>query len=163
MVTSNTNFLQPSGFKLVIDRKKYGNVEYFAQSVSHPSVAGQAVQVGYPRAAIHMPADTLSFGELQVNVLMDEDMTAYLEIYDWMRRLVNENYETRTFADSDEYPSTADISIVVLTSHNNKSKTIRYIDCVPVDLGSIDFQATSGTTQYITFPVTFSFTRFEFR
>lgn len=159
-ITSNINLLQPTGFKVIIDRKKFGNVEYFAQQVDHPSVSANAAEVPRSRANIHMPADKLTFSPLSITILIDEDLTAYIEMYEWLQRLVNENYKTRTFADSDEFPSTMDITIVVLTSHNNVSKRIRYHDCIPVDLGSIAFQST-GVVSAITCPVTFSFTYFE--
>ena len=32
-LTDNFNFLQASNFKVVIDRKKYGNLEFFAHQV----------------------------------------------------------------------------------------------------------------------------------
>ena len=36
-LTSNLNYLQPTGFRVVIDRTRYPNLEYFAQQVTHPA------------------------------------------------------------------------------------------------------------------------------
>lgn len=160
-VTANQNFLQATGFKLVIDRKRYGSTEYFVQSVNHPSVSAQAAMVPYSRANIHMPADKLTFGELAVTMIADENLTGYKELYEWLLRQVNENYKSTILADSDEFPSTMDMTLHVLNSHNNTSTKIRYIDCVLTDLGDIAFQSNAGTTTYITFPASFAFTRFE--
>ena len=33
-LTTNLNYLQPTGFKLLIDRVKYPNLEYFCQGVA---------------------------------------------------------------------------------------------------------------------------------
>ena len=35
-LTSNINYLQPTGFRISIDRKRYPNLEYFCQQVIHP-------------------------------------------------------------------------------------------------------------------------------
>jgi hypothetical protein len=162
-LTTNQNYLQPTAFKLIIDRKKFGNLEYFAQSVSHPSVSIASAPLPYSRVTAHMPGDKLTFGEFTATIILDEDLASYEEMYEWMLRLVNEPYMTRTFGDSDEFPSMVDISVALLTSHNNVAKTIRYIDCVPTNLGDINLMATSGAVTYITFPVTFAFTRFELK
>ena len=44
MATSTSSFegmnlLQPTGFKIVINRGRFKNLEFFAQSVNHPSVS----------------------------------------------------------------------------------------------------------------------------
>ena len=35
---SNINLLQPTSFKLIIDRKNFPNLEFFCQSVAHPAI-----------------------------------------------------------------------------------------------------------------------------
>lgn len=164
-LTTNINYLQPTGFKVVIDRKKFGNLEFFAQSVSHPSVDIAAAPLQYSRVNLHMGGDKLSYGALTINLILDEGMESYVEVYDWVKRLVEENNTTkldiRNRLVSEEAPTTAvDITVSVLTSHNNASKRIRYIDCIPVSIGSVDFQATTDI-QYLTFAVTFEYSYFE--
>ena len=43
-LTTNLNYLQPTGFKILIDRVKYPNLEYFCQQVDHPSVSTNPVE-----------------------------------------------------------------------------------------------------------------------
>lgn len=165
-LTKNINYLQPTGFKVVIDRKKFGNLEFFAQSVSHPSVDIAPASVPYSRVNIHMAGDKLTYGALTVNLIMDEDMNAYTEVYDWVKRLVEQRYQTKTdkfgrAIDTDQYSTSVDVTVSVLSSHNNTVKNIRYIDCIPTSIGSVDFQATTGDIQYLTFAVTFEYTYFE--
>ena len=38
-LTSNLNYLQPTGFKVIIDRENYPNLEYFVQSFVHPDIS----------------------------------------------------------------------------------------------------------------------------
>ena len=34
-----SNFLQPTGFKVVVNRDRFKNLEFFAQSLQHPDVS----------------------------------------------------------------------------------------------------------------------------
>ena len=161
-LTTNINYLQPTGFKVVIDRKKFGNLEFFAQSIEHPSVSIPTAEVPFRRANIHMAGDKLTFGQLSANIILDENMLAYTEMYDWVKRLVEENNTTKYDARFSGTPTTSiDISVIVLSSNNTEVKTIRYIDCVPIDIGSVNFQATTQDVTYLTFPVSFMFSYFE--
>jgi len=81
-----------------------------------------------------------------------------------MRRLVEEEYKSNTgrllSTNADEIGSFCDISVSVLTSHNNISRTIRYTNALPTSLGDVTFAATQDG-QYITFPASFRFDYFE--
>ena len=46
-LTTNFNYLQPTSFKLVIDRKNYPNLEFFCQSFVHPGMIMNSVEVPY--------------------------------------------------------------------------------------------------------------------
>ena len=159
-LTTNINYLAPTSFKLVIDRKNYPNLEFFAQTIQHPGATVTSTEVPIPRlASIAMPGDKLTFGELSATIILDEDMSSYTEMYNWLRRMVEQNRNAPS--DLDNIPTEADITISILTSHNNGNKQIRYIDCVPTLVGDISFEAIVGDVQYITFPVSFRFSYFE--
>lgn len=150
-LTKNINYLQPNNFKLVIDHRTLGNLEYFAQGIQHPGANAQSAEVPYSRLS-QMPfaADKLTFGELSATIMIDEDMRAYTEMYDWMVRLVES-----------PLPQEADVTVHILSSKNNTTKKIRYIDALPTVLGDINLEATTTDGQYLTFPVSFRFSYFE--
>lgn len=160
-LTTNINYLQPTAFKLVIDRKKFGNLEYFAQTVNHPSISIPAAELPYKRVNLHLAGDKLTFGELTATIILDENLSAYSEMYDWIKRLVESPNQTRTFGVDGDYPTAVDITLSVLSSKNNAVKQIRYIDCIPTDLGDINFEATTQDIPLLTFPVSFRFSYFE--
>ena len=162
---NNINLLQPSAYKITIDRRRYQNLEFFAQSVLHPTVTIDTPSLPYSRVGnIAIPGDKLTFSELSANILIDENMNSYTEMYEWLKRLVNENYHGPEYANAKlgEIPSEADITVSVLSSHNNVLQRIRYIDCVPTSLGDISFEASVSDVQPLVFPVTFRFSYFEF-
>lgn len=161
-LTDNINLFQPTGFRLLISRKNFPNLQFFAQTVNHPSVTLNSTEVAFPRANIPYPGDKVSFGDLTATILLDEDLNGYQEMYNWMVRLVNEEFVSAYDAtvDSGIEPTFNDITVTALTSHNNINKSIRYVDAVPTTLGDIQFEANNAGVEYITFPVSFRFSYF---
>ena len=161
-LTTNINYLQPTSYKLVLDRENYPNLEFFAQSVNHPGVGINATEVPFRKiGGVPFAGNTLSFGTLSVNIILDEDMNAYNEMLSWVRRLVDEPSVRATERTSTRIPHYADITLSILSSHNNTTKKIRYYECVPTGIGDISFGSTFSGTEFVTFPATFRFTYFE--
>ena len=162
--TCDPTYLAPTGFKIIIDRENYPNLQFFAQQVQHPSMDINATEQSYRRVgSVVTPGDTITFGTLTMDVLMDENMNVYQEIYDWIYRLVEQKNKPNTgrmFTGDDGLSSYCDIRVSVLTSHNNISRTIKYTNGLPISLGDIAFTSTEEG-QYITFPVSFRFDYFE--
>lgn len=161
---SNLNYLQPSAFKLSIDRKHYANLEFFCQTVLHPALSMNPVEVPYKRiSSVPFAGDKLTFTELTCMIIVDENLNSYTEMYNWMNRLVETNETTPSNRLAAKPPTTADITLSILSSHNNTVRTIKYLDCLPVSLGDMTLESTSGDVQYITFPATFRFSTFELK
>jgi hypothetical protein len=160
MLTTNKNYLQPTGFKFVIDRRNYPNLEFFAQSVTHPGASVSPLELNVPRvSSIAFAGDKITYSSLTLEVILDEDMESYQEFQNWLERTVNDSQNNSTI---DTTPSTsADISLLIMSSHNNKNKQIRYKDCVPTEIGAFTLASNTGDVSYPTFSVTFRFTTFE--
>ena len=94
--------------------------------------------------------DKITHSELTFNLILDENMVSYREMQSWLESTI----ESTSGLESN-------ISLFILTSHNNKNIEIRYLDCIPTQIGSIEFNSTSGDTTLLTFDATFRFTRFE--
>ena len=142
-----------------MDRKHFPNLTFFATSVLHPNMGLNFSEVPFRRVNIHMPGDKLTFGELTCNIIMDEDMQAYQEMYNWMISLVDTPQVDPSKRSVSKRPTGSDISVVALTSANTKVKELKYFDAIPTSLGDVSFETTSGD-QYITFPVGFTFSYF---
>lgn len=161
-LTTNFNYLQPTSFKLTIDRKNYPNLEYFVQSYTHPGMIMNSVEVPYQKiTGIPFVGDKLTFNEMLANIILDEDMKGYTEMFDWMRRILDDNNVSAINATSGIPPAAADITLSILNSANNVTKQIRYIDCIPTSLTDIQFEPAQGDS-FVTFGASFRFTYFEF-
>lgn len=157
---NNVNLLQPTSFKLVVDRKHYKNLEFFCQSVMLPSLSAVPVEIPYRRiTSIPFAADKLTYGELTANILLDENMNSYIELYNWMHRLVELN-EVSPSERASGVPTYADITVAILSSHNNTTRNIRYQDCIPTLLGDVSLEAATGDVTPVVIPVSFKFSKF---
>jgi len=164
-LTSNFNYLQPTGFKLVIDRTTYPNLEFFVQDFTHAGVIMNTADLGYKKiAAIPFIGDKLTYNEMLANIILDEDMLSYREMHKWMRRILDQDNITALdrFANATmRPPAQSDITLSVLNSSNNPIVRIIYRDCIPTALTDIQFQSTAGGESFLTFGASFRFTYFD--
>ena len=157
----NPNYLQPTAFKVIINRKRFTNLEFFANTVSHPTVTLAATTASFRRADTYQPGDKLNFDELSIDALMDENMFVYNEVFDWISGLVEENQKPQNLRAGRDDTATYDISVLVLNSNNNITRTILYKNAFPTTLGTINFTTNAGL-EPITCPITFRYDTFEF-
>jgi hypothetical protein len=156
------NFLQPTGFKLVIDRAQFGNLEFFANQVTHPSIdIGETLQP-FRGVDAHFPGDKIQYAQMSAEVMLDEDMKVYEELHSWLLRTQDKQVNAVDTTTSSGLKTTYDMQMLVLTSHNNQVRSFKYKDAFPTSLGTVNFTAATGTVQAITVPVTFSYSQFDF-
>ena len=163
-LTTNFNYLQPTGFKLVIDRTNYPNLDYFVQDFTHAGVIMNSADLAFRKvAAVPMPGDKLTYNEMLANIILDEDMKSYTEMHDWMRRVLDQDNvnPSQRFQNAALPPSSADITLSILNSSNQPIVRIKYRDAIPVALTDIQFQTTGGGDSFLTFGASFRFTYFD--
>ena len=151
-LTENKNFLQPTGFRVIVERENYGNLEFFAQSVQHPGTIVAAAEASTPRlqGGLPVPGDSVNYGELTLSLILDEDLSAYKEVQKWL--------EGSVYSENSPYH---DIRVHILTSHNNSGVKIQYKNCIPTQLGAIELSSSTGDVTYVNFDATFRFSQFQ--
>ena len=81
----NRNFLAPTGFQFNLKRSP--KVAFFCNEANIPDLnLGVAIQANYLRD-IPTPGDKIEFGDLSLRFLVDEDLSNYMEIQNWIRGL----------------------------------------------------------------------------
>ena len=93
--------------------------------------------------------------------MMDEDMRAYEEMFAWLNRMVNDEYKTAAGTVLTGIGSEADITVTILSSHNNANKQIRYINAFPVNITGVEFSTLGGDVTPLTFSAGFRYSYFE--
>ena len=69
---------------------KYPNLEYFCQGVAHPSVQLNVELPTRRITSVPLAGDKITHGEITFTIILDENMTGYNEMFNWLQRLVND-------------------------------------------------------------------------
>ena len=166
----NRNFLSPTGFKFIMD--KAPKVSFFGNQINIPQMTlGVAEQPTYLRD-IPLPGDKIQFEDLTLRFLVDENLDNYMEIFNWIRALgfpesLEEIYkwQEKDFSVSQPDKSTesffSDATLEILTSSQNPNFKIKFQDCWPTTLSTLEFDATSEDISYFTADVSFKYTIFN--
>ncbi len=150
-VTTNKNYVSPIGFNFLIDREKYGNLEYFCTGVNVPGISLAEAPLPYKGSNVAFTGDRINFEDLTIKFNVTENFENYIELFDWMHNLINTGE-----------PFVSDARLSVLTSHNNVGKTIKFLDIFPTNLDTLEFSAKETEIQYLEATATFKYTYFEF-
>ncbi len=154
-----TNYLSPLEF--VVSVKRLPGVQFFSQTVNIPSVSIAQVDQNTPFKIVPVPGDRLTYGELPLSFIVDESMSNYIEVYDWLRALsFNEEFPQFDGIKTSEYGILTDISIVIMNSHKNPNIEIQFRDCFPVSLSDITLDTTQTDVIYPQATVSFTFRDF---
>ena len=161
---SNKNFLSPLGFRFVLSRTP--NVEYFCQAATLPNMVMAEALTANPFLNNPSPGTKISFEPFDIRFRVDEDMTNYQEIYDWMIGLgFPDNFSQykdiqqsttggiRKTASASNQTKAGNIysdgSLIVLTSNNNANIRIAFFDLFPVGLTALEFDVTQTEIAYL--------------
>jgi hypothetical protein len=163
-VTANKNFLSPLGYKFVITRLP--NVDYFCQSIEFPSISLNSTSVPNPFQRIPVAGTEITYGNISVNFKIDEDLTNYKEIYNWMLALgFPESYEQyRELAEKSSVDSQrlrSDASLVILSSSKNPKHEVKFLDIFPVGLTGMKFDSSLTDVAYLEATAEFSYRMFK--
>ena len=84
----NLSYLAPTQFELLI--KKLPNTKYFSTGVNVPSISVAEVQQPTRYGAnVKVPGDKISYGEITVTFIVDENMENWTELYTWMSQITS--------------------------------------------------------------------------
>lgn len=160
----NKNFLSPLNFRFQI--KKAPHVNFFIQRVNIPAIQVGNADTSNPFVVIPHPGDHINYGTLEITFKVDEDLTNYLEIHNWIRALgFPEKYEEyKTIQDVKPYTGDgiySDISLIVLASTKTPNYDITYRDAFPISLSALTFLTTDSSVNYIEASATFKYTLFD--
>jgi hypothetical protein len=164
---SNRNFLSPTGFKFSLKRSP--GVAFFCNQANIPSIdLGIAIQPTYFKD-IDIPGDKVSFGDLTLRFLVDEDLVNYMEIQNWIRGLgFPESMQEFNDLESEavlpgNYGRSGDNiysdgTLQILSSNLVPKFNVSFKDLFPYSLSTITFDATDTDVDYFTADVSFKYT-----
>jgi hypothetical protein len=192
MTTVNVNTREPS----VLDYaspvqfrfkcSKLPTVEFFCQTANIPGISIGTASMPTGLKDIPIPGEKVSYSDLAISFLVDENLNNYKEIHDWIIGLGFPQNHTQ-FADlqatgSDRYPGSttgaivpetniavplseggtySDATLTVLNSKNIAVTEIRFHNIFPTSLGALSYDVQASDVNYLAVGVDFSYMYYE--
>ena len=162
----NRNFLSPVGFKFTLAKEP--KVAFMCNSARIPEITlGVAKQPTYLKN-IDVPGEILTYGDLTLKFLVDENMENYMAVHNWLTGLgfpeTTQQYKNLTTDDDgirDPKEAFSDGSLSILNSNYKSTATVKFRDLFPVSLSSLEFDATPTDVVYLTAQATFKYTIYD--
>lgn len=165
-LTPNKNFLSPLGFRFVLQRAP--NLEFFCQEFTLPEISIEDVVQETPNLKVYRPGTKFEFSPLNIEFIVDEDLSNYKEIQEWLFGL-GAPQRTQQYGNLDTDEKTgepggivSDGTLVILSSNHNANMEIYFHNLFPISLSPLTFTTTSSDVDYIKATATFRYTVFTF-
>ena len=192
MTTVNVNTREPS----VLDYaspvqfrfkcSKLPTVEFFCQTANIPGISIGTASMPTGLKDIPIPGDKLSFGSLDINFLVDENLNNYKEIHDWLLGIGfpqnHTQFQSLQATGQDRFPGStrsttvvdsstpqplkeggiySDATLTVLNSKNIAKTEIRFQNVYPTSLGGLSYDVKLTDVDYLQASVSFSYMYYE--
>jgi len=162
----NRNFLSPVGFQFSLAKEP--KAVFFCNSARIPEISLSVTRQSSYLKDLDVPGEKLTYGDLTLRFLVDENMENYMSIHNWLTGLgfpetTNQYKKLTTKNDGvmDEKQAFSDGSLHILNSNYRKTATVKFKDLFPVSLTSLDFDSTASDIQYFTADVSFKYTIYD--
>ncbi len=154
------NYLNPIEFKLVLERLPH--IEFFIQSINIPGISSGVTEQPTPFRTVYFPGDKITFEDLTMTVLVDEDLKSYYDAWFWLSGLTRtDGFDSYQAIESGDGIS-SDASLFVTTNAKNPNIQIKFKDMFPVSIGSISLATNQSGPTPVTFDITFRYSAYEF-
>lgn len=168
------NYLRPNGFRFSL--KDLPNTSYTVQSAVLPGLQLGFAMQQTPLVDIPRIGDKNTFGDFTMKFLIAEDMSNYLELYEWVIALGFPNDRSQyasfvgdrlnrfpffknSFGDT-EALGYSDGTLTILDSNNVPKTNIIMKDMFPVSIDALEFDVTTNTVDYFVGVASFKYTTF---
>ena len=155
----NKSFLSNNKFEFVLNR--IPNFTFLVQSVNLPALTLSPVTVQTPAVPIQIPGNIMTFSQISLTFMVDEEMQSWYELYNWMIQLANPESNNKCGTLIGDPGSnqhiTSDATLLIKTNSNNPNWKVSFVDVFPTDLGELTFSAIDSQ-DFLSSSVTFSYT-----
>ena len=177
------DYSSPTQFRFLINQLP--KVQYFTTEANIPGITLGEGQFNTPLKDIELLGDKLTYEDLTITFIVDENLENYIEIHTWLTaigfpkdrsqfkdfRSTTSNTKTSTRGESkdigDVKAATPEISMVsdamltILTNKNNPVVECRFADIFPTSLSGLEYSQNQTDVEYLTAAVTFKYKLYE--
>ena len=142
----NTNFLQPTKFLLTF--APVSDATFFCQKVNVPGVQVNELPRQVPNIDLYTAGTRITYGTLDINFLVNENLSSWKIIHDWLRdNTIEQKYRYKN----------VDATLTVLSNLNNPKIRVKYSNVFPISLGDLEFDTTLSAENHISSTASFRF------
>ena len=179
------DYTSPTQFRFLINQLP--KVQYFTVSANVPGITLGDATYATPLKDIPLPGEKLTYDDLNISFIVDENLENYIEIHNWLASLgfpkSREQFKTHRSATSNlpkatvgtsgdigdvkpitsDSPMFSDSVLTLLSNKNNPVVECRFEDCFPTSLSSLDYSQNQTDVEYLTAEVTFKYKIYEIK
>ena len=179
------DYTSPTQFRFLINQLP--KVQYFTVSANVPGITLGDATYATPLKDIPLQGEKLTYDDLNITFIVDENLENYIEIHNWLASLGfpknREQFKTHRSATSNlpkatvgtsgdigdvkpitsDSPMFSDSVLTVLSNKNNPVVECRFEDCFPTSLSSLDYSQNQTDVEYLTAEVTFKYKIYEIK
>ena len=180
---SKLDYTSPTQFRFLINQLP--KVEYFTTEANIPGITLGEVEFKTRFKAIPLMGDVLTYEDLTITFIVDENLENYVEMHTWLTaigfpentkqfsdfRSATSNVATNTRGESkdigDVKASTperamySDAVLTILTNKNNPVVECRFKDVFPTSLSGLTYSQNQTDVEYLTATVNFKYQIYE--
>ena len=166
------NYFRPNAFRMAI--QELPEVSFTCQSVNLPWLSANNPTQATPFIDIPRLADKLTHDDLRVSFIVKEDLSNYIELYNWLVGITfpNDYNEFGLFVDSrtsrlftrdKEGVAYSDITVSLYDSDNINTYDLIYKGCIPKFLQPTPLDIKSQGVEYVTCDASFDYSMFSIK
>jgi hypothetical protein len=157
--STNPNFLSPLSFKFMLYRTP--NINFNVQSVRVPGMSLSTTDTATPFVTIPN-SGKITYAPLTITFRVNEDLTDYLEINNWMESLgAPSNFTQYADINNSQAGRYSDATLIINNSRKIGNLSVTFYDLFPVDISDIQFTTMDTDVNYIECTVDFRYLRRE--
>ena len=180
---SKLDYTSPTQFRFLINQLP--KVEYFTTEANIPGITLSEIEYGTPLKNIPLLGDKLTYEDLTITFIVDENLENYIELHTWLTaigfpkdrsqfrefRSETSNVKTSTRGESKdigdvkastpELSMTSDAVMTILTNKNNPVVECRFADVFPTSLSGLTYSQNQTDVDYLTATVSFKYQIYE--
>ena len=177
------DYSSPTQFRFLINQLP--KVQYFTTEANIPGITLGEGQFNTPLKDIELLGDKLTYEDLTITFIVDENLENYIEMHTWLTgigfpkdrkqfrdfRSTTSNTKTSTRGESKdigdvkastpELAMASDAVLTILTNKNNPVVECRFADVFPTSLSGLTYSQNQTDVEYLTATVNFKYKIYE--
>lgn len=153
------NTLQNNNFRFELpDNQSTRDFQWQVTDVSIPSISISETSISMPKLQnLRMPASAVTYGDVDIEFLMDADFQAYNNVYKWMMSIINTTSNHQDIDPTNTVEKDAILYIIDATGDRIVT-AFKFFGLFPTNLAPLNFTyGEAGAIDAVTCNVTFSF------